>query len=373
MLNRCLFPRTKNKKSPFIYLDNAASSIRGSYLIHLFLDSFGRSRSISEKAELLKFAESRIAALLGIEDNCPSRISFVPNATYGINQIAYFYTKTRSWTRPSRIERQIYLSDSEHASNHLIWLKLSDRPIKYLQIKKFSRWQLPTEPSIFAFTSDTNLEGIHISIDEISRRFLNSKHVCIVDASQLFQHEVPKLKESLIDHLVFTAHKFFGPNGLGVVYSRDCLPIGINSSNHLLFDGGYDMDLDALESWASSLDIVEELFESGFAERQNLRLRRHFELNFPEDNGYVDWINRESKSLIFLLRIRDKDISAHDYAFYLGRKGVIVRAGLSCSWLSGKKFEGGKILRISLGMFNSCEELDRFFRLIREFSILDCL
>lgn len=35
------------------------------------------------------------------------------------------------------------------------------------------------------------------------------------------------------------------------------------------------------------MDVVEELFDSGFVRRQNLRLRRHFEIHFPSDNDYV--------------------------------------------------------------------------------------
>lgn len=69
-----------------------------------------------------------------------------------------------------------------------------------------------------------------------------------MDASQLLQHSIPKLSSSPINYLVFTAHKFFGPNGLGVVYSRDHFPIGLNSFNYFLMGVGYDMDLDSLES-----------------------------------------------------------------------------------------------------------------------------
>lgn len=120
MLTKYSFPTPKKKRRILLYFDNAASSRRGFYLVHLLLDVLGKSRSIDDKKNLLVWAEKRLSSLLGITSKEHSKISFVPNATYGLNQIAYFCTETKSWTRPSKINKPIYLSYTEHASNHLI-------------------------------------------------------------------------------------------------------------------------------------------------------------------------------------------------------------------------------------------------------------
>lgn len=355
------------------YFDNASSSKRSKYFLEEYKKVFGKSRSDERKLELFKRAEKKLAELLGDKENTEIHITFVPNATYAINEIAYYLTPDKSIINPQKIKKQIYLSDSEHAANHLVWLNIAEKPIIYLPLKDFSNWQLPEEASIFSFSAISNLEGIKVKIEEINKKFEDKKHVCIVDASQLMPHSIPNFKTSSIDYLFFSAHKFFGPNGIGVICSRENTDLGINSSNFEKKQSSYLLDLDSLEAWINSIDVTAELFKSGFIANEIEKLNKYFISNFPKENSYLELLNPDTKNCIFLLKIKHEHISSHDYCFYLEKHGIITRAGISCSWLSGEKYDAHKIFRVSLSPFNSREEIDFFIKIIDYFSPESCL
>lgn len=82
------------------------------------------------------------------------------------------------------------------------------------------------------------------SIEEKSRL----GHILVVDASQMIQHKLPNLENSQIDYLVFSAHKFFGPNGIGVIYSKNPSGLGINHLDYQEKYRDYSLDFSGIEA-----------------------------------------------------------------------------------------------------------------------------
>ncbi|OAL10719.1 hypothetical protein A6V39_01450 [Candidatus Mycoplasma haematobovis] len=206
----------------------------------------------------------------------------------------------------------------------------------------------------------TNLDGLEHSLEKIEEKFKDTPHILILDISQYIQHKVIRSKRA--DFLFFSAHKCFGPNGLGVIYARE----------GMIWDKeNYDLDWCALYAWNEALPtIVANLTSSAWA-KQESELNKYFITNFP-NNEYLELLNKDTKGCIFLIRVK-KEITAHDYVFYLAKKEVLVRSGLSCSWLSAERYDPKEIFRASLNAQNTIEEINYFFDVIRDFKLSDCL
>lgn len=206
----------------------------------------------------------------------------------------------------------------------------------------------------------TNLEGLELSLEKIEEKFKDTPHILILDISQYVQHKVVRSKRA--DFLFFSAHKCFGPNGLGVICARE----GMHwNKEH------YELDWCALYAWNKVLpNIINKISSPTWAKKER-ELNKYFITNFP-NNEYLELLNKDTKGCIFLISIK-KEITAHDYVFYLAKKNILVRSGLSCSWLSAERYDPKLVFRASLNAENTIEEIDYFFDAINSFELSDCL
>lgn len=73
------------------------------------------------------------------------------------------------------------------------------------------------------------------------------------------------------------------------------------------------------------------------------------------------------------IAINYKGIFAQDLASYLGRKKIIVRSGLSCAKLICKILDTEQLVRISLYIYNTFEDIDKLIDALKTFKKEDIL
>ncbi|CBY92244.1 cysteine desulfurase / selenocysteine lyase [Mycoplasma haemofelis str. Langford 1] len=318
------------------------------------VDLYCEALSLSlDRDELVSECCSLVSEAIGTS---PENISIFPNATYAVNELALFL----------KGDRKVYLTDSEHSSNHAIWVT-QYKDVSFLVHQDLINQPLSSEPSIYSLSLMSNLEGKSISLSAIEGKFKNTSHTLVLDATQYIRNHIPLPKRA--DYLFFSAHKILGPNGIGILYSRESNPelgLGILSMKSR---PDYELDLCALYAWNKAFPLILEDLKQGISKEQELS--QYFLSNFP-NNEYVELVNTNSGGGIFLLQIKQEGLSSHDYAFYLAKNNVIVRAGLSCSWISSERYDSHKVFRVSLSPENTREEIDFLFSLIKKFEILDC-
>ncbi len=216
---------------PLTYLDSAATSQTPQPVIDALTHYYTHSRAsihrgvyplAVEATELYEGARQRIARWLG---STPEETIFTANATAGINLVAY------TWGRLN-VNRGdlVVLTEMEHHSNIVPWqLLCQDREaeLAYVPVSDDGRLDLDAldvllerGPKLLGIVHVSNVLGTINPVAEIAQRAHAAGAAVLVDGTQA----VPQLPVDLpsidADFYAWTAHKAYGPTGIGVLHGR---------------------------------------------------------------------------------------------------------------------------------------------------------
>ncbi|MGH6934092.1 MAG: aminotransferase class V-fold PLP-dependent enzyme, partial [Dongiaceae bacterium] len=214
------------------YLDSAASAQKPKIVLDRLRNFYETSYAnihravypLSEEATgAYEGARAQVAEFLGA--GSPDSIVFTRNATEAVNLVANAFGG-------SRLQRgdRILLTTLEHHANIVPWQLLRDRlglellvaPIDGagdLDLDAFDRL-LTRGPKLVAVTAASNALGTRTPIKDIVARAHRAGAVVVVDAAQAAPHFAIDVAAWDCDFLVFTGHKLYGPDGIGVLYGR---------------------------------------------------------------------------------------------------------------------------------------------------------
>jgi len=197
-----------------------------------------------------------------------------------------------------------------------------------------------------------------------------------VDAVQAIGKVPLRIKESCIDLLSLSAHKFYGPRGIGILYKREGLII-----QPLLTGGGQEAgvrsgteNLPAIAGLAKAIRLLEEL---GTVE--TMRLQRLLE-QLREGVSTIDGIrvNTPAKGTApHIMNLSVPGVKAEVLLHALEERGFLVSTKSACS---SKANEPSRVLmaigagtecassslRISLGRENTADEVTQFIAALRD-------
>ena len=176
-------------------------------------------------AREIRRARHEVASLLGARQD--SEIVFTSGGTES-NNAAF-----RSALFTSRGRRRIVTSAVEHSSILKLARALEEEGIEASYLAVDRDGHLEREKLLDTFTSDTalvslmaanNETGVIFPVDELGAEVRSRGILFHVDAVQAVGKVPFNLKESPIDFLSLSAHKFGGPKGIGALYVRDGVP-----------------------------------------------------------------------------------------------------------------------------------------------------
>ena len=219
-------------KAPLIYFDNAATTQKPKAVIdalqHYYeLDNANIHRGLHSLAERATTAYELTRKKLATFLNAPSadQIIFTSGTTAGINLVAQTFGR-------ANIEKgdQIIVSNLEHHSNIVPWQMIAQEkgaeikviPVSeegVLDIEAFKALLNP-KVKLVAVNHVSNAIGTINPIVEIITLAHAVGAKVLIDGAQSVAHLAVDVQALDLDFFVFSAHKLFGPTGVGVLYGK---------------------------------------------------------------------------------------------------------------------------------------------------------
>ena len=373
--------------APLAYLDNGATSQKPLAVIEA-LDRFWREHNanvhrgvhtLSEEATAL-YEEARrvVAAHIGADHR---EIVFVRNATEALNLVAY------SWARHNLAEGdRVLLTEMEHHSNIVPWYlvgresgaELDWAPVTdegRLDMDAFAKL-LERGPKLVCVAHVSNVLGTVNPIADLARMAHEAGALLVVDGAQAG----PKLELDMAslgaDFYALTAHKMYGPTGLGVLFGRrellERMPpfIGGGSMIHKVgrdeitwadlpakFEGGTPAIAEAI-GFAEAVRWLDGI-GLGAVHAAELELTAHAIERLGEVPGLRLFGPPAGPDRGGILSFQLEGVHPHDVSEILDRHGVAVRAGHHCAQPLMERLGVPATTRASLAVYNTDEEIDR--------------
>jgi cysteine desulfurase/selenocysteine lyase len=379
-----IFSKKINGKS-LVYLDSSNSSQKPINVLNK-LDEFyryefsnvGRSiHSLAVKATN-KFDETRVSIKNFINAKSKDEIIFTKNATESINLVASTFGQ-------QNINKgdEILITELEHHSNYVPWhylRKIKGAVIKFapinedgdIEINKFEKLITP-KTKIVGITHLSNVTGTIVPVKEIVEIAHKKNIPVLIDGCQSAPHIKIDVQDIDCDFYVMSAHKVYGPTGVGILYGKkkwlENLPPYI---------GGGGMISEVKKDKITYASLPEK-YEAGTMPTAEV-IAFNESIKFMNSIGIENLMNHEKeltnysleklkkmnsvkiignpKNKAGVISFTIKGIHPHDIATILDEDGVAIRAGHHCCQILHEKLNLSATARVSLGIYNTKEDID---------------
>lgn len=377
---------------PLVYLDNAATTQKPIAVLdameHYYrFDNSNVHRGVhvlSERATAA-FEAARLKVQSFISARSEREIIFTRGTTEAINLVA------ASWGRAHlKTGDEVMISEMEHHSNIVPWQMLCQQtgailrvvPINddgSLALDAFEKL-LNEKTRIVAMTHCSNALGTINPIKRLIERAHAVGAVVLVDGAQAIPHMPVDVQQLDCDFYAFSAHKLYGPTGLGVLYGKERLLEAMPP-----YQGGGDMikyvtfektiyndlpykfeagtpNIAGAVGLGAAIDYLRAIGLETIAEHEHALLQ-YATAAVQEIEGLrlVGTAAEKAGILSFALA----EIHPHDIGTILDHDGVAVRAGHHCAMPVMQRFCVPATARASFGLYNTRADIDALVRAIR--------
>jgi len=388
---RKYFPIFKKQKE-IIYFDNAGTTLKHKNVIFA-INQYYKKYSINDHTQgsdkISKKVRKEIEEtrkIISKEINAESEeIFFLPSATYSLNILSF------SLENILKKNDKILLTFLEHSSNIFPWqsiakkkkakiefLKLNENFIIDLEILKK---KIDKNVKIVSFFHVSNSFGSTNPVEKITKiiKKNNPKCIIILDACQSISYYKINVKKMKIDALVFSAHKIYGPTGIGVLWIKK----KINEiTNDVLWGGGKKTNPLNIKKTSNFSDKKFEVgtlplaqifglkksfeFINNLKKNKRLILIKNYALKKLSNLKNIIIYNKNSFNNKNIIIFNIKRIHSHDITDYLGKKGIIVRSGNFCCPYLKNFIKKESAIRLSFSIYNNKKEFNKFFFIMKK-------
>lgn len=384
---RCDFPILDSQVNGkrLVYLDSGATSQKPACVIDCIEQMYRRHNAnihrgvhrLSEEAtELYEAARDRIKSFIGAEHR--EEVIFTAGATASLNTVAY------AWGEKFLCEGDnIVISEMEHHSNIVPWQLVCERKgveIRVLPFEDSGRLKielldelLDERTRMVAVTQASNTLGTRPDLRYIIDKVHAAGALVTVDGCQGIVHGGVNVKELDCDFYAFSAHKLYGPTGVGVLYGKQAIleqmppflaggdmvdRVSFAKTTYaplpLKFEAGTANYIDAIAlgeaiKYLDGLDLkaVEE-YEASLTHYAEEQLQRIDELK----------IYGTTKDKCSIVSFNIEGVHHYDVGMILDKLGVAIRTGQHCAEPVMSHYGITGMCRASLAMYNTYEEID---------------
>ena len=381
-----------------VYLDNAATTQKPQVVIDAIAEAYSHwnanvHRGVHHLSQVAtqKHEEAREKVAQLIHAQSSEEIIFTKGTTDSLNMLA------RSFGDALISEGdEIIVSQLEHHSNIVPWQMLCERKKATLKVIPL-REDLSLDIEAFkALLSDktrlvsvahvSNVLGIVNPVEEIIR-LAHAKGVPVcVDGAQSVPHLAIDVQQLDCDFLVFSAHKMYGPTGLGILYGKkqwlNQLPPaegGGEMIEHVSFEKTtynvlpYKFEAGTpnyvgSHAFGKAIDYVQEIGLEQIAEHEQ-ELAKYLEAQLallPNLRVYAAGLPKAGAVSFNVYREDGVLIHPFDVGVLLDRQGVAVRTGHHCAEPLIDYLQVPGTVRASVALYNTPEDIDAFIAALKK-------
>ena len=381
-----------------VYLDNAATTQKPQVVIDAITEAYSHwnanvHRGVHHLSQVAtqKHEEARQKVAQLIHAQSSEEIIFTKGTTDSLNMLA------RSFGDAMLHEGdEIIVSQLEHHSNIVPWQMLCERKKATLKVIPL-REDLSLDIEAFkALLSDktrlvsvahvSNVLGIVNPVEEIIHLAHERGVPVCVDGAQSVPHLAVDVQQLDCDFLVFSAHKMYGPTGLGILYGKkewlDQLPPaegGGEMIEHVSFEKTtynvlpYKFEAGTpnyvgSHAFGKAIDYVQEIGLEQIAEYEH-ELAKYLEAQLallPNLRVYAAGLPKAGAVSFNVYREDGVLIHPFDVGVLLDRQGVAVRTGHHCAEPLIDYLQVPGTVRASVALYNTPEDIDAFIAALKK-------
>ena len=381
-----LAEKTKSGK-PIVYFDNAATSHKPQCVIDAISDFYAHNNAnihrsahdLSERATIgYERARENVRNFLNADDSCCA--IFTRGATEGLNLVA------SSWAGANlKPGDEILLTQMEHHANIVPWQIAAEHTGAEIKVVKILpdgsldmgdlKNKLSEKTKIVSVAHASNVLGTINDIAAIGAMAHSAGAKFCVDAAQSAPHFLDDISKSNCDFLSLSAHKLFGPTGIGALIAKreilDSMPP---------YQGGGDM-IDSVSWSGTTFRPSPERFEAGtpdiagaFGFSAAIDYLRKLDIPAAREHEHrlLDQLTKrlsDIKNLKIFGAAKDKvcvvsfsvaGVHPNDISVLLNASGIAIRTGHHCAEPLMGTLGVDATARASLAFYNTAEEVDFF-------------
>jgi len=385
--------RTVNNK-PLVYFDNGATAQKPKQVIDALVNYYSNQNSNIHRGVhtlsreiTIAYEEARQTVASHINAKQASEIIFTKGTTESINLVAYCFGKIEL-----NEGDEILITEMEHHSNIIPWQIVCEEKkavLKYIPINEAGELILEKLPHLI--TSKTKLVAFtHISntlgtINPVKEMIVQIRSLCkaavLIDGAQAVPHLKPDVQDLDCDFYVFSAHKLFGPTGVGILYAKQQWLEKFPPYQ----TGGGTIKTVTLEKTEFADPPLK--FEAGtphieggigLAVAINYVNAIGFEAIQKHENALLDYATKKlleiegiriygtSKHKTSVLSFNVGNIHPFDVGSILDKYGVAIRSGHHCTQPICKFYNIPGTIRASFAFYNTFEEIDVFIEALKK-------
>jgi cysteine desulfurase/selenocysteine lyase len=377
--------RTTVHGRPLVYLDSAASAQKPQIVIDVERDVYERYYSNIHRGvhrlsvlatDAYEKARVRVQRFMGAPKS--REIVFVRGTTEAINLVAQTHGRAQVGAGD-----EVLITGLEHHTNIVPWQMLCEEkgaslrvaPIDdagVVDVDAFERL-LTDRTRIASFAHVSNALGTINPVERMTELAHSAGAVVMIDGAQAAPHLPIDVQRIGCDFYAFSAHKVYGPSGVGALYGREAL-------------------LEAMPPWQGGGDMISSVT---FEKSTWNELPYKFEAGTPNVAGTIgfaaalDWLEghgleavaaHEEEMLRYGTRLLSdvpglrlvgtaphkaavlsfvlEGVHPHDIGTILDYEGVAIRTGHHCAQPVMDRYGIPATARASLACFNNQEDLD---------------
>jgi len=373
---------------PLVYLDNAATTQKPEAVIDAISNYYRHdnsnvhrgAHSLSDRATA-QFEDAREKVAKFINAPAPAQIIWTRGTTEGINLVASCWG--RSYLKAGD---RILVTAMEHHSNIVPWqmaAQLAGAAVEAIPVDATGTIDM----TAFADLLDERVRMVavgHVSnafgtinpVADIIRLARQAGALVLIDGAQAIGHWPVDVQALDCDFYVFSAHKLFGPTGIGVLYGKRELLEAMPP-----YQGGGEM-IESVSFEGTTYNQLPYKFEAGTPDiagaiglgaaidylnsidREAAAQHEHALLTYAEEKAravpglrLIGTATEKAGVMSFLLE------GAHpsDLGMLLDQQGVAVRTGHHCAQPIMDHYGIPGTVRASFSFYNTFEDVDRLF------------
>lgn len=384
-MNRQDFPIFGERE--LVYLDSAATTQKPRQVIQAMEDFYTRSCANPNRGAYQLGADatqcmedSRENVRSWLHAASAQEIIFTKGTTESINMVAASYGPLV--VQPGD---QVAILISEHHANLLPWQRLCRQQkaeLVYLYLDEdfaISEQEIQTKitskTKLVAFAQISNALGIENPADKIIRRAHEVGAKVLMDAAQSVAHLPIDVQALDVDFLAFSAHKMYGPMGVGILYGKqevlEQMPpyllggdmveyvyeqeVTFNTLPHRLEAGTQNPA--GAAGLSAAIDYLRAIGTQSLQKQDRMLLE--YGQQQLDQLPYVHILGRQNPRRRGMLSLVVEGVHPHDLASIADSEKVCMRAGNHCAQPLLRYLNVNATTRMSFGIYNDKTDIDR--------------